>query len=984
MKKFLVTMIVLTMCASIFSFSLVSKTNAVSVQNLNNLAIQSKISTSIVLSPYVSPIILYNDQANQPIILVVTDQNNDYVTDATFTAKYEDKTLASFTVKEISKGFYKLILDTTGITQPTIKFTSVLDNGSDSISSNSVIISLRDKGVFNPYVDVDTIYSVDPYGQGSTECVDDIARSVFDKLPCTIGNAFEVNVGSWPVTDPANWYIHNVETVINGPVKKIGDDRYVVEKAGEVIVSINTIAWERENPDCPAWDTEISEDEMSTNAGPYLYSKTFDICKTEEEPILSKVSLQNGEQTDETTIEAGKSADLVFNINEGQIPSVDLSTKIVHIYMTDGCNILLNAFTINAKKITEIWYNQAEASQTNISEIPVTFNSTTSSLEFEDKTATLTFSDIQFNYPNCSDSGYHLVVQVFAKQKQTFPLINETLDNIQIAPIIKILNATVALTEGSSSIEPDKILAGVNSTINISDPHFTLGEPEWAFTFNDESVEGTVKETNNGYEITLNHSLNDAGDLEILGYAYDIENHYSKKEQTIIKIPVVRPEFTVQIGLEDGSKIDNDSIITEGFVEDIYGTVTDPRGIHDFSTDWKWTFKPEANHTSYGIPLSRVFYYDYQGVERFPIWIIGCDNPCMMGDPTFDLYFVASDSTRIYIDTFTLVSPTVTVDPEEVPSTIPASATLVTFSVTDAHGHGMPAIDVTVSSEGWEITAGTTGPDGELHWPFVPPKSDLYNISISSHFDAEKYPPCGWPENGASAIIEAVDEASVIDTEAPVVTATAGEIVEGAVTISGRVEDNVGVVSLYIGAMKVNFLSDGTFSADVALNEGENKIKVVAFDAAGNKGEQELTVDYAMPKVTVITLQPDNAYMTVNGVRQEIDPGRGTKPVIIPEWSRTVVPIRAIVEALGGTISWIPKTRGITILLGDIGIGLQIGNSTAVVKGSPVKIDPNNHSVKPIIINDRTMLPLRFVAESLGCDVGWDSDTRTITITYGG
>ena len=137
-------------------------------------------------------------------------------------------------------------------------------------------------------------------------------------------------------------------------------------------------------------------------------------------------------------------------------------------------------------------------------------------------------------------------------------------------------------------------------------------------------------------------------------------------------------------------------------------------------------------------------------------------------------------------------------------------------------------------------------------------------------------------------------------------------------------------------------------------------------------------------QVIVITLYPDNPYMTVSGTSQEIDPGRGTKPVIIPEWGRTVVPIRAIVEALGGTISWIPETRGITILLGDIGIGLQIGNSTALVKYSPVKIDPNNYDVKPIIINDRTMLPLRFVAESLGCDVGWDPDTRTITITYDG
>ena len=37
---------------------------------------------------------------------------------------------------------------------------------------------------------------------------------------------------------------------------------------------------------------------------------------------------------------------------------------------------------------------------------------------------------------------------------------------------------------------------------------------------------------------------------------------------------------------------------------------------------------------------------------------------------------------------------------------------------------------------------------------------------------------------------------------------------------------------------------------------------------------------------------------------------------------------------------------------------------------------------KPIIVNDTVVLLLRFVAESLGCDVGWDNDIRTITITY--
>ena len=62
----------------------------------------------------------------------------------------------------------------------------------------------------------------------------------------------------------------------------------------------------------------------------------------------------------------------------------------------------------------------------------------------------------------------------------------------------------------------------------------------------------------------------------------------------------------------------------------------------------------------------------------------------------------------------------------------------------------------------------------------------------------------------------------------------------------------------------------------------------------------------------------------------------------------------------------------------------EINNGLTNKYINSLAVDSNNHDVKPIIVNDRTMLPLRFVAESLGCEVGWDNDTRTITITYGG
>ncbi len=57
-------------------------------------------------------------------------------------------------------------------------------------------------------------------------------------------------------------------------------------------------------------------------------------------------------------------------------------------------------------------------------------------------------------------------------------------------------------------------------------------------------------------------------------------------------------------------------------------------------------------------------------------------------------------------------------------------------------------------------------------------------------------------------------------------------------------------------------------------------------------------------------------------------------------------------------------------------VNMQIGNKTAYVNGVPISLD-----VPPQIINGRTMVPIRFVSENLGAEVGWESNTKTVTIT---
>jgi len=99
--------------------------------------------------------------------------------------------------------------------------------------------------------------------------------------------------------------------------------------------------------------------------------------------------------------------------------------------------------------------------------------------------------------------------------------------------------------------------------------------------------------------------------------------------------------------------------------------------------------------------------------------------------------------------------------------------------------------------------------------------------------------------------------------------------------------------------------------------------------------------------------------------------------------SRTMLPIRAIVEGLGGTIAWDPAERRVTAVLGANEVAVWIDNPLGRVNGVYMAIDPENSLVMPVIVPPgRTLLPVRFITEKLGCDVGWNAELQEVTITY--
>ena len=171
---------------------------------------------------------------------------------------------------------------------------------------------------------------------------------------------------------------------------------------------------------------------------------------------------------------------------------------------------------------------------------------------------------------------------------------------------------------------------------------------------------------------------------------------------------------------------------------------------------------------------------------------------------------------------------------------------------------------------------------------------------------------------------------------------------------------------------------NGNFSTKVPLSLGKNAFFFTFVDKAGNKSKTTLTI--IRQEITTIVLTIGKPTMFVNSEIKEIDPGRNTIPVI--KNGRTLVPIRSIIEALKGWVQWDSRERKVTITLSGKKIELWIGKNTAKIDGVETPVDPENYIVAPEIINGRTMLPLRFMVETLGCDVQWDAENKVIIITY--
>jgi trimeric autotransporter adhesin len=203
--------------------------------------------------------------------------------------------------------------------------------------------------------------------------------------------------------------------------------------------------------------------------------------------------------------------------------------------------------------------------------------------------------------------------------------------------------------------------------------------------------------------------------------------------------------------------------------------------------------------------------------------------------------------------------------------------------------------------------------------------------------------------------------------------------------LRAQIQDNNNVTHLVDLARSINWKGWKLLTADLTEYKIEYPIRVKSIYVVNEEiGQDERTakskIDIDDITFTYQGALPQTAknsvLLTVNKKEVKLNGKSITleqAPVIVK--GNTLVPIRFVSEALGGTVKWDDKERKVTVIRGDKLIDLWIDQTDLVINGQRVTAE-----VPPVIMSDLTMVPLRILSENLGWKVTWDGNTQQITL----
>lgn len=142
----------------------------------------------------------------------------------------------------------------------------------------------------------------------------------------------------------------------------------------------------------------------------------------------------------------------------------------------------------------------------------------------------------------------------------------------------------------------------------------------------------------------------------------------------------------------------------------------------------------------------------------------------------------------------------------------------------------------------------------------------------------------------------------------------------------------------------------------------------------------------ALTHCGIFTAQEQEGHLA--WLRQSLEEPDSGITVVVDSWplhmdvppkvrnQRTMVPIRAVAEAIGADVAWVQETKQIVMTRAGSTVTMTLDSTTADIDGKAVEMD-----VAPFAVGGRTLIPARYVAEFFDQKVDWDGTKKQVTIT---
>jgi len=191
------------------------------------------------------------------------------------------------------------------------------------------------------------------------------------------------------------------------------------------------------------------------------------------------------------------------------------------------------------------------------------------------------------------------------------------------------------------------------------------------------------------------------------------------------------------------------------------------------------------------------------------------------------------------------------------------------------------------------------------------------------------------------------------------------------ITVSYGNRNNPGVWHISESGTRTRRNVENALNGSITFATSAFSVFIIGDDAAPQVSEEAAIMQTAfVPAIitgadVMLRFAIGQAEYTHNGSTRTAD----AAPFIDAAYSRTMVPLRVVAEALGARVDWIEETRTVEIYLDGIMLNMPLG--TALPGGMG----------EPMISNDRTFVPIAYVVQMLGGDVRWDGDNRAVYIS---